>query len=349
MPEGDAAMGLDLIRLAALIETRDRHALNQGFTRLIQTHFSAESVTLAQVVGEESEQRWLVSASSVEGFEDDLDDPAWRDWRDLPTLEGVPAWTSCYQDASRSVHRPEPGVCLFPCVLDSSVIGVVEVRSQDDLGEAGQREVSNLLSVFRSLHALLDYSQRDSLTGLLNRKSFDESFYKASALPVPKSAANLPERRNLPVIQYWLGVIDIDHFKLVNDRFGHLIGDEVLLLLARVMRNCLRQVDRLYRFGGEEFVVLLRCAGEETAQTALERLAESVRECRFPRVEKITISVGFTDVRIGDTPSASVERADQSVYIAKASGRDRVISYAAMLRDGRLQETSSVGDIELFG
>jgi diguanylate cyclase (GGDEF)-like protein len=203
--------------------------------------------------------------------------------------------------------------------------------------------------VVLNLHGLLDYSQRDSLTGLLNRKSFDEAFYKASALPSPKGAQDLPERRELDCPQYWLGVVDVDHFKMVNDRFGHLIGDEVLLLLARVMRSCLRQVDRLYRFGGEEFVVLLRCSGEADALAAFERVADAVRICRFPQVERITISIGFTDVRIGDTPSASVERADQSVYIAKSLGRDRVISHTAMLREGRIQESSSVGDIELFG
>jgi diguanylate cyclase (GGDEF)-like protein len=238
---------------------------------------------------------------------------------------------------------------VFPVQIDSDSPGVVEVGSSTPLPESAERDVRGLLSVFLNLHGLLDYSQRDSLTGLLNRKSFDEAFYKASALPSPKSAHDLPERRELDCPQYWLGVVDVDHFKMVNDRFGHLIGDEVLLLLARVMRSCLRQVDRLYRFGGEEFVVLLRCSGEADALAAFERVADAVRICRFPQVEKITISIGFTDVRIGDTPSASVERADQSVYIAKSLGRDRVISHAAMLREGRIQESSSVGDIELFG
>jgi diguanylate cyclase (GGDEF)-like protein len=149
-------------------------------------------------------------------------------------------------------------------------------------------------------------------------------------------------------LRYWLGVIDIDHFKQVNDQHGHLIGDEVLLLLSRVMRSSFRFLDKLYRFGGEEFVVLMRCHSEEDAQRALDRLRTNVANHLFPRVAHVTVSVGFTDVRSGDTPPAAVERADLAVYYAKHHGRNQVRSHAALVREGELADTTQTSDIEFF-
>ena len=104
-----------------------------------------------------------------------------------------------------------------------------------------------------------------------NRKIFDDSFYKVSSMPLLDEKLEPGDRRHAPGSRYWLGVVDIDHFKAVNDRFGHLIGDEVLLLLSRIMRGCFRHSDQLYRFGGEEFVVLLLCHDETHATAAFER------------------------------------------------------------------------------
>jgi diguanylate cyclase (GGDEF)-like protein len=205
-----------------------------------------------------------------------------------------------------------------------------------------------MLRVYRNFESVLDYSERDTLTGLLNRKTFDESFYKSTAL-LPQTAAGDGRRRDpgrarLP----YLAVVDIDHFKQVNDVWGHLIGDEVLLLMSRVMRACFRFHDLLYRFGGEEFVVLLRCGGDEDAIKAFERLRNAVQTYVFPRVGHITVSVGFTEVRSGDSPSAAFQRADQAVYWAKKNGRNRVGGFANLVNQGELNDESKAGDVELF-
>jgi len=115
-----------------------------------------------------------------------------------------------------------------------------------------------------------------------------------------------------------------------------------------VMRSCFRFYDQVYRFGGEEFVVLLRCSGEDDAMAALERFREAVRGYVFPQVEHITVSVGFTDVRHGDSPNAAVERADRAVYFAKNHGRDQVRCHAALVRKGLLEDEKKAGDIDLF-
>ena len=137
-------------------------------------------------------------------------------------------------------------------------------------------------------------------------------------------------------------------FRSVNDNFGHLIGDEVLLLLSRLMRSCFRLHDQLYRFGGEEFVVLLRAGTVEDAAAAFERMRGTVQSYAFPQVGSITVSVGFTDVRPGDTPSGAFERADKAVYHAKQKGRNQVASHSALVACGVFSDDSRESDVELF-
>jgi diguanylate cyclase (GGDEF)-like protein len=268
-------------------------------------------------------------------------------------LASQPTWAAC---ASQNTELARPAgdpnlpatTTLFPLGAEVGTVGVVEVRTDMPPDEDLRASARGLLGVFRNIQSLLDYSESDTLTGLLNRKSFDETFYKASALPLNQNLDADTERRQGGPLRYWLGVIDIDHFKQVNDQHGHLIGDEVLLLLSRVMRSSFRFLDKLYRFGGEEFVVLMRCHTEEDAQRALERLRTNVANHLFPRVEHVTVSVGFTDVRSGDTPPAAVERADLAVYYAKHHGRNQVRSHAALVREGELADTTQTSDIEFF-
>jgi diguanylate cyclase (GGDEF)-like protein len=273
--------------------------------------------------------------------------------RDLPPLDSQPDRAACARQATELVcPAGDPALpttlSLFPLRAQVGTVGVVELHTAAPLDENLVGIARGVLGVFRNILSLLDYSESDTLTGLLNRKSFDETFYKASALPLSHKHEADAERRQQCPQRYWLGVIDIDHFKLVNDQHGHLIGDEVLLLLSRVMRNSFRFLDKLYRFGGEEFVVLMRCHSEEDAQRALERLRMNVAKHLFPRVEHVTVSVGFTDVRSGDTPPAAVERADLAVYYAKHHGRNQVRSHAALVREGELADVAQTGDIEFF-
>jgi len=114
------------------------------------------------------------------------------------------------------------------------------------------------------------------------------------------------------------------------------------------MRSSFRFHDRLYRFGGEEFVVLMRCASEHDAALALERMRSNTASYPFPQVGQITISIGFTEVKPGDTPSGAFERADKAVYFAKGHGRNQVQSHAELVARGDLEDESKIGDVELF-
>jgi diguanylate cyclase (GGDEF)-like protein len=216
--------------------------------------------------------------------------------------------------------------------------------------------VQGILRLYVNFSNLLDYGERDSLTELLNRKTFDGSFLKATVEQEPSRplSRGVPygdaERRDAkPTGSYWLAMIDIDHFKRVNDNYGHLIGDEVLLLLARLMRSHFRFHDQLYRFGGEEFVVLMRCHGESAAFNVLERLRELTQQHLFPQVGTITISIGFTEIKTGDSPSGAFERADKAVYYSKEHGRNQVCSYAGLVIKGEMTDlAANIGDVELF-
>jgi diguanylate cyclase (GGDEF)-like protein len=116
-------------------------------------------------------------------------------------------------------------------------------------------------------------------------------------------------------------MLDIDHFKRVNDTYGHIVGDQVLKRLAGVVRESQRVVDRLTRWGGEEFVVL---APETHDALALaERIRERVREEPFPTVGTVTISLGIAEHQKGESGDDVLIRADQALYRAKENGRDR--------------------------
>ncbi|WP_018862390.1 sensor domain-containing diguanylate cyclase [Thioalkalivibrio sp. ALJ3] len=124
-------------------------------------------------------------------------------------------------------------------------------------------------------------------------------------------------------------LLDIDHFKRVNDTFGHEVGDEVLHRLVQVMTSRLRETDTLGRWGGEEFVVLLPGTEAERAHHVAEQLREQVAGTPFPRVGSITISLGVSEYRLGEPIKDWIKRADDAMYAAKKGGRNRVVQLSA--------------------
>lgn len=336
-------------RLAVLTGQRDRDVLDVSLVGALRDILGTVSVSIYRCIGDAGQERWLTRARLVGDDAAAEADPAWAELEDLPRLVDHPTRLAALREdrviaVPGATHRT-----LFPVSTDLEVIGVLEIETARSLNAKKQRMVSSILRVFRNFEGLLDYSERDTLTGLLNRKTFDQSFWKASTeLPMP-AGGDAAGRRGAERCSYWLGVIDIDHFKRVNDTCGHLIGDEVLLLLSRLMRGSLRARDQLYRFGGEEFVAVIRCKGPESATLAFERLRANAERYAFPQVDRITVSVGFTEIVGGDTPSGAFERADRAVYYAKSHGRNQVQNHAALIARGDLESAvPKVSDVELF-
>jgi len=238
----------------------------------------------------------------------------------------------------------------------AEIFGLVEMDTPAALTAEQGSLVEGILSIFCNCLTMLDYSEIDSLTGLLNRKTFDESLMRILARPANEGDEDVPRlrlpKRRLPhvtVFDHWLGVMDIDHFKRVNDQFGHMIGDEVLILVANLMRSAFRAQDKLFRFGGEEFVVLLKPTEAENAFNTFERFREQIAEHAFPQVGQVTISIGFARISLNDTPSIVLDNADEALYWAKENGRNQVWSYERLVAEGRLAPHAQWrSEVELF-
>jgi len=238
-------------------------------------------------------------------------------------------------------------------LLDTrGLAGVVTLRYAD---AASRRPwwISTFLKVYQNHVNLINDAECDTLTGLFNRKTFEARINRVLAMQ--REAHENPgafsaERRALrPGEHHWLAVVDIDHFKSINDRFGHLYGDEVLILLARLMMRGFRMEDRLFRFGGEEFVIVLSPCNSAGAAAVLERFRASIERFEFPQVGRVTASIGYTRIRLEDMPSVAVGRADEALYFAKRNGRNRVCHFETLAATGDLQEAATLeGEVTLF-
>ncbi|MDE8346082.1 MAG: GGDEF domain-containing protein [Acidocella sp.] len=186
------------------------------------------------------------------------------------------------------------------------------------------RQISRMKMALRSERKALEramaqirlLADSDELTGLLNRRAM---------LQVMQSETN---KRASAAGQICVALLDIDHFKSINDRFGHQTGDEVLRLFAEIASSTLRMGDVLARWGGEEFLLLLPDTSMAQAVPCVERLRAALVPAAFGHIApglNVTISAGITNLHHGDRLEAAIERADQAMYRAKQAGRDRVM------------------------
>ncbi len=156
-------------------------------------------------------------------------------------------------------------------------------------------------------------STTDQLTGAYNRRGFEDFFSRE---------VSRAKRYNEPLA---LVIFDIDHFKLVNDLHGHDAGDQVLRQLVDIGRKQIREIDSLFRWGGEEFLLLLPRTPIDAAQLVVERLRQKVATSDFSLPSPITISIGVSMYHLGDRAEELIKRADMALYEAKDGGRNRVV------------------------
>ncbi len=288
--------------------------------------------------------QWLSASTEA------LADPQRKPVSDLPALD------ECLQNqgshAVTMLGKGRHGLWL-PVWMNEKVDTCLEVIQTRPFSGQKIDTITHVFQVFQNYQSLLDYSERDALTGLFNRKTFDEQFSRATAHeasgPMALELPHEPEGGATDgAARQWLAVVDIDHFKMVNDRFGHLYGDEVLILVANILRSSFRSHDRIFRFGGEEFVVLLRSTSLATAHKVFNRFRKNVEDYYFPQVGQVTVSVGFVSAENG-SPVEVLGRADQALYFAKENGRNQVRYYDDLVAAGLLQTKQvSNDDVELF-
>lgn len=196
-----------------------------------------------------------------------------------------------------------------------AIIGAVEVFSDNSYQQAALEEVERLRAL-----ALLD-----PLTGIGNRRYIESSIL-----------GRLEEfrRYNWP---FGVIMIDVDHFKIVNDTFGHLIGDEVLKMVANTLLRNVRSFDVVGRWGGEEFAVVAQNIGGNMLQTLAERLRLLVEQSSLPTAAgnvSVTISLGAAIAVVDDTADSLFYRADRMLYCSKELGRNRFSIDETLAADG---------------
>jgi diguanylate cyclase len=187
--------------------------------------------------------------------------------------------------------------------------------------EANFAEKSRELDTIRdSLNKSEERARTDALTGLPNRRALEEFFRQAQIAAMEKDEP-------LSVL-----LIDVDYFKKFNDNFGHGVGDQVLRLVAKALRDLLRGDDLPARYGGEELIAVLPRADLATCEAVADRIRRSIADCQFTRrstgevLPQITVSIGVGQFLYGESMADLIDRCDRALYLAKKSGRNRVVS-----------------------
>jgi diguanylate cyclase len=184
------------------------------------------------------------------------------------------------------------------------------------LSQMRHRMRQQRLDLKQAMARIQDLATRDALTGLINRRHMEELLEQERQRSV---------RSGHP---FCVAVIDIDRFKPLNAAHGRAAGDAVLCALAREAMAAIRLSDRLARWGGQKFVLLMSDTRAALGRAGVERLRERVNAMALPTDGtelRVTLSIGLTEHRAGETVAQALERADQALYEAKAQGRDRVV------------------------
>jgi diguanylate cyclase (GGDEF)-like protein len=324
--------------VAATISHRDREQLDRAFGGLLLRFLQAHSVILLRLVDIDGTTRVVrrVALTREQGELADIPDETVMQ----PALTDIPAWHECVTRndiisctgplGHRLTHLPVHG--------ERGVVGILIVDTPTELEPREIDLVRGILEIIKNHLALLDYGEQDTLTGLLNRKTFEFYFDKLRTRLAAACAAE----------PSWLALLDIDHFKSINDTHGHLFGDEVLLLISQILKRTFRGADQLFRFGGEEFVIVLDRTTDIGAQIAFERLRAAIEGYDFPQVGRVTGSLGYTRIDSRDLPATCVERADAALYHAKNHGRNNVRNYETLLGTGDVTARVENHDVEMF-
>ena len=330
---------------AATTAQRDRDQIDLSMARLLHDFVEAEKVTVYRLVDDNGtcrvEQRICIDACGREHG------PGKQSLSELPALGGH--WYECnmtLDPVHYQIGSTDRMGTVFALPGEQAAAGLIEVElgpNRECLQPRDVRMINGVLRLLGNHLAILDYGQRDTLTGLLNRRTFDQSFgriVERNRIAGGEGGACRPA---------WFAIADIDLFKSINDRYGHLFGDDVLLLVARLMRQTFRDSDQLFRFGGEEFVIVLEGVQADNAEAALERLRRRIAEYSFPQVGQVTISIGYTRIGPTDPPVTCFDRADAALYYAKQHGRNQVRCHEALIAGGQLEKRAEpVADVELF-
>jgi diguanylate cyclase (GGDEF)-like protein len=205
---------------------------------------------------------------------------------------------------------------------ESEHLGTVELFAFNELSLPASTILEPLASPLRNAlayHRAMSLARRDTLSGLGNRSALDHALAREAARA---------QRFELP---FTMVVVDIDHFKNVNDTLGHSAGDGVIRTVASELAACLRPYDQAFRYGGEEFVILLGQTGLDKGMEIAERIRRRIAARCRPEADpgrRITVSLGLAEFDAAETLGHLFDRADKALYRAKEEGRNRSVAWA---------------------
>ncbi|MCP5163227.1 MAG: GGDEF domain-containing protein [Hahellaceae bacterium] len=232
---------------------------------------------------------------------------------------------------------PAEGKTRFEIRRDDLCFAVVDIEMTDCITPIIlQRVCANVANHWFNL----ERCTQDVLTGLGNRTTLEEYM---------QHLFEYRSDRRVHTLGRTLVIIDLDYFKQINDNYGHLFGDEILVLLSGLMKKSFRTEDALFRYGGDEFMVVLNHIHFDEAEAAINRFCQMVGAYAFPQNLKVTLSIGYTEVDISLGRTINFSRADYALYYVKEHGRNGAQSYEALAAAGlTTQDQKGSGDVELF-
>ncbi|MBQ0798383.1 MAG: GGDEF domain-containing protein [Porticoccaceae bacterium] len=332
-------------------EQRDRRSLENILIATLSDFFDFDSLILLRVP-RNPDNKYLEVAASIPNtaFQDKLK-PLPYEYGD-PRVQRNDAINTCISSGNPlSEEADGKQRTLFPIVVNNSIKEILDLYGDHHSPET-RKFINGFIRIYSNFLSIIDDNERDTLTGLLNRKTFDTKLTELMSSSSAEQHTLIPtgkERRAKKTdSHYWVGILDIDNFKAINDQFGHIYGDEVLLLFANLMGKTFRSNDLLFRYGGEEFVVVLEPTTESNAFMIFERFRQQLEKYDFPRVGRITVSAGFIKIDDNQHQSTLLEHADQALYYAKEHGRNQVCNYHALVKSGALTPRQFESNIELF-
>jgi two-component system cell cycle response regulator len=223
---------------------------------------------------------------------------------------------------------------IYPISIDRNTKEFILIKLSH-LSDSLSFFLDTFFHIYKNHTELLLAAEIDELTGLQNRKAFNRI---CNNLFNPKLSSDDME---ITTSETCFAMIDLDHFKQVNDEFGHLYGDEVLLLFAQLMIREFRTSDFLFRYGGEEFAVILTDSNPGAAYEILERFRKSAELFNYPQVGCITMSIGYTVTDIDKNAALIIDEADQALYYSKKNGRNQTNCFLRLVDSGEIETKKS--------
>jgi len=327
--------------VVSLAEPKDIPTLNTTFTDILKQHIHNRTVRIYEAITDfytddecdvinTQTLRQVISTKKNSQFEDleYADEDVQRCLKENKPISGL----SPQKKAPRTIF-PIPGL--------STHFGFLVIEGQVD--ESCHNFLDPLIRIYASHAFLLNRNEHDSLTGLYNRRALSNKLNQLLNSKTNKKRKNDSQQRS-----WCFALLDIDHFKQINDQYGHIHGDEVLVLFGRLLERSFREDDLLFRYGGEEFVAVLKDVDLKKAEIILNRFRKNVAKTCYGKVKFITVSIGYTLLDTKQALPIILDRADRALYYSKNNGRNQVSCFEELIQQELVEADNLTHNIEFF-